>query len=215
MSLNISDAKKELSGICRRVHEKGFVAAYDGNLSLRLDKDTLLITPSYRPKCEITAEDLLITDYNGNLLERNGKVSTEVKIHLLAYKTRPDVNSVIHCHPVYATAFAAAGMGITQPVFPEVILTLGEIPLCSYGTPSTEELTDSMKPFISSHDVMLLENHGAVALGAELMDAYYKMEKLEHIAQTLLAARILGGARELSAENLEKLKVIKELRSKS
>ncbi len=199
------EERLELVKFCRKVYDKGFVSATDGNLSLRLDSGRILITPSGKNKGEVQPEDLIIIDTNGNKLEGKGKVSTEAKIHLLAYNSRPEVNAVVHCHPVYATAFATAGIELTQPVFPEVILSLGKIPLCKYGTPSTDELPDSMKPYINHAWALLLQNHGAVTLGVSIQDAYYKMEKLEHAAQTIFIAKVLGGPTTLSRDNVEKL----------
>ncbi len=204
------DERLELVKFCHKVYEKGFVSATDGNLSMRLDSGRILITPSGKNKGEVRLEDLLIIDNKGNKLLGSGKVSTEAKIHLLAYNSRPEVNAVVHCHPVYATAFASSGIDLTQPVFPEVILSLGKIPLCKYGTPSTNELPDSMEPYINSAWAFLLQNHGAVTLGKSIKDAYYKMEKLEHAAQTIFVAKILGGPTTLSKENVEKLLRIAE-----
>jgi L-fuculose-phosphate aldolase len=197
--------KKKLVEICRRVYEKGFVAATDGNISAVTSENTFLITRSGISKGEVTEGDILEIDASGNILNGTGKLSTEFKIHLFAYSQRSEVNAVVHCHPVYATAFAAAGEDLSKHVFPEVILTLGKIPLCKYATPSTDELALSMAPYIDSSWAFLLENHGAVTLGRNLDDAYYKMEKLEHTAQTIFAARLLGGEKELTFEKVKEL----------
>jgi len=140
--------REELVEICHRVYEKGFVSAYDGNLSVRIDLERILITPSGKCKGDITEADLLEIDNKGKIIKGEGKVSTEAKIHLLPYQKRKEINSVIHCHPIYATAFATAGEGLTKPVFPEVILALGKVPLCRYATPSTDELPNSMMPIL-------------------------------------------------------------------
>ena len=202
--------RSELTEICHKVYEKGFVSAYDGNLSARIESNKFLITPSGKCKGDVQESDLLVIDIEGNLLEGNGKVSTEALIHLLAYKKRADVNSVIHCHPVYSTAFATMGEGFTLPVFPEVVLSLGKVPLCKYGTPSTEELPDSMLPFIDYSWAFLLENHGAVTLGKTIKGAYFRMEKLEHSAQTLFAARMLGREKTIPLVKLKELYSIAE-----
>ena len=202
--------RKELTQICNKVYEKGFVSAYDGNLSARIDKERILITPSGKCKGEIEEKDLLIIDYDGKLLEGNGKVSTEVLIHLLAYKNRHDINSVIHCHPVYSTAFATAGEGFMRPVFPEVVLALGKVPLCKYSTPSTDELPDSILPYIEYSWAFLLENHGAVTLGKTIKGAYYRMEKLEHAAHTLFISRMLGREKTIPLVKLKALYDIAE-----
>lgn len=200
----------ELTSACRQVYEKGFVSAYDGNLSARIDSERILITPSGKCKGEIEEGDLLEIDYKGILTNGNGKVSTEVLIHLLAYNNRPDINSVIHCHPIYSTAFATAGEGFTRAVFPEVVLALGKVPLCKYSTPSTEELPDSISPYIDYSWAFLLENHGAVTLGKTIKGAYYRMEKLEHSAHTLFIARMIGREKTIPLIKLKELYAIAE-----
>lgn len=197
--------RNDLIEICHKVYNKGFVTAYDGNLSVRIDQTKILITPSGKCKGELSEDDLLEIDYSGSLLSGNGKVSTEVKIHLLAYQKRDDINSVIHCHPVYSSAFAATGEGLTRPVFPEVILSLGKVPLCRYGTPSTDELPNSMLPYIDFAWAMLLENHGAVTFGKNIKGAYFRMEKLEHSAHTLIVSRMLGREKTIPHNKLKEL----------
>ena len=201
--------KKDLVEICRRVYEKGFVSAYDGNISAATPDNTFLITRSAVRKGDVTEDDILEIDSSGKIIKGRGKISTEYKIHLYAYAKRPEVNAVVHCHPVYATAFASvgeyAGCGLTGNYFPEVILTLGKVPLCKYATPSTDGLPLSMEPYINYAWAFLLQNHGAVTLGKTLKDAYNKMEKLEHTAQILFTAKMLGGAKELSSEEIKEL----------
>jgi L-fuculose-phosphate aldolase len=202
--------RDELVAACRKVYEKGFVSAYDGNLSIRLDEGRILITPSGKCKGEIEEKDLIEIDYNGNLLRGEGKVSTEAKIHLTAYHKRADVNAVVHCHPVHATAFSAIGEGLMRPVFPEVILALGKVPLCKYATPSTDGLSDSMLPFIDYAWALLLENHGAVTFGKNIKGAYFRMEKLEHAAHTIAVARMMGREKSLPLNKLKELYSISE-----
>lgn len=195
----------ELVHICRKVYENKFVSAYDGNISVRNSSSTFLITRSGVCKGEITANDILEIDASGKVVTGTGKVSTENKLHLYAYSKRPEVNSVVHCHPIYSTALAVHGEGLTKHVLPEVVLTLGKIPLCPYATPSTEELPKSLDPFINYSWAFLLSNHGAVTLGKSLKDAYYKMEKLEHTAKIIFLARLLGGEKELDIEKVQGL----------
>ena len=197
--------RKEFIKICNKVYQKGFVASTDGNLSQRIEQNKILITPSGKNKGELTEEDLLVIDLNGKLIEGSRKVSTEVKMHLLAYTHRRDINAVVHAHPVYATAFATAGRDLSDPIFPEVILSLGKVHLCEYGTPSTDELINPMVKFINDAWAMLLQNHGAVTFGKSLSDAYYKMEKLEHAAKTIFIAELLGGVKKISKDKLIKL----------
>ena len=203
-------AKEDLIEICHRVYQNGFVAAYDGNLSVRIAEDRFLITRSGICKGDVEEKDILEINRNGEKISGEGKVSTEVKIHLTAYNNRPEVNAVVHCHPVFATAFATKGESFEKAVFPEVILTLGKVPLCKYGTPSTNELPESMLPYIKTAKAMLLQNHGAVTFGSCIKDAYYKMEKLEHAAKTLFIARQLGGEKQLPGNKVDQLYSIAE-----
>ena len=202
--------RKELIDICHKVYEKEFVSAYDGNLSIRINDETVLITPSGKCKGDLVEDDLQIIDYRGNLVDGTGKVSTEAKVHLIAYKNRKDINSVVHCHPVYATAFATAGEGFTRAVFPEVALGLGKIHVCKYATPSTDELAESLLPYIEYAWVFLLENHGAVTLGNDIKGAYFRMEKLEHAAKTLYITRQLGREKNIPIMKLKELYSIAE-----
>ena len=170
-----------------------------------MDEKRILITPSGKNKGDVEENDLLEIDYYGNLLQGEGKVSTEAKIHLVAYQKRPDVSAVIHCHPVYSTAFATIGEGLMRPIFPEVILSLGKVPLCKYGTPSTDDLPNSMLPYINFAWALLLENHGAVTFGKNIKGAYFRMEKLEHAAKTIYIARTMGREKNLPISKLKEL----------
>jgi L-fuculose-phosphate aldolase len=200
----------ELIEACHKVYNNGFVSAYDGNLSVRTPKDTILITRSGICKGEVKREDILEIDHHGNILNGSGKVTTENKIHLFIYSSREEVNAVIHCHPVYTTAFASSRDSYPSNVFPEVILTLGEVPVCEYATPSTEQVPGSLTPFIKSGWAYILKNHGAVTLGKSLKDAYFKMEKLEHTSKILTAASLLGGAKPIPQGKIEELISISE-----
>ena len=202
--------RSELVKYCHKVYEKGYVSAYDGNLSVRLDSERILITRSGVNKGDVTEDDLVEVDYEGNILNGNGKASTETKIHLLAYRNRKDVHAVIHCHPIYATAFATMGEGFTQPVFPEVVLSLGKVPLCKYATPSTDELPKSMELHIDYAWAMLLANHGAVTFGKTLTGAFFRMEKLEHAAHTLSVVRSMGREKTIPLLKLKELYSIAE-----
>ncbi|MDT3697725.1 MAG: class II aldolase/adducin family protein [Ignavibacterium sp.] len=202
--------KKKLVEICHKVYSKGFVAAYDGNISCRLDDNKFLITRSGICKGDVTEKDIVKIDSNGKLLEGKSKISTEYKIHLNVYKIRNDVNAVVHCHPVYATAISLLGKGLLEHYLPEVMLTLGKIPLCKFAAPSTSDVPESMNPYINFSWAMLLENHGAVTLGKTLDDAYYKMEKLEHYSKILLLAKLSGTPRRLSKKNINDILRISE-----
>ncbi|MDP3149556.1 MAG: class II aldolase/adducin family protein [Ignavibacteria bacterium] len=202
--------REELIAYCHKVYEKNFVSAYDGNLSVRTPNGTILITRSAVCKGDVTGSDILEMDINGNIISGSGKISTENKLHLFIYKNRNDVKAVVHAHPVYATAFASARESLDRPVFPEVILTLGRIPLCKYATPSTDELPDSLKTHINYANVFLLENHGAVSVGVNVKQAYFRMEKLEHTAKTIFIAGKLGGIKEIPKYKLDALYSVAE-----
>jgi L-fuculose-phosphate aldolase len=204
--------KKKLVEICHKVYLNGFVSAFDGNISCRTSNNTILITRSGICKGDVTEKDIVEIDLNGKVLLGKHTISTEHKIHLYVYKKRSEINSVVHCHPVYATAFALLGEGLEKHYLPEVFLTIGKVPLCNYATPSTDQVPKSLEPYINYSWAMLLQNHGAVTLGKNLDDAYYKMEKLEHAAKIIFLAKSIGKPRELSKKNINDiLKISKKV----
>jgi L-fuculose-phosphate aldolase len=194
--------------VCRKLYERVYVTATDGNVSTRLPNGNILTTPTGICKGFVQVDELIEVDLESNVVSGQLKPSTEVAMHLFIYKNRPDINSVVHAHPSYATGFATAGIAMDSFVFPEVTVNIGMIPLAKYGTPSTREIVDSLAPYVKSCSAFLLANHGAVTTGKDLMDAYFKMEKLEHSSHTLYIARTLGGERVLSCEDLDKLNKI-------
>jgi len=129
-------------------------------------------------------------------------------MHLVAYEMRPDINAVVHAHPTVAVGFSVAGMSLSQCVLPEVVCTLGEIPIAPYATPSTDEVSESIVPYLKDHDAIILDHHGALALGKDIWDAFYKLETVEHYAQTMLVAHLLGGVKRLKSSNVQKLLAI-------
>jgi L-fuculose-phosphate aldolase len=187
------------------LHDHGFVAAMDGNLSVRLDHRRILATPTLMCKGMMRASDMVIVDLEGRKLAGKRNVSSEIGMHLLIYKLRPDVNGVVHAHPPTATGFAAAGLALNQPLVCEVVIGLGSIPLAKYGTPGTAELADAMAPLIPDYDAILMSNHGVVAYGPTLHQAYMNMEIVEHFAQISLVAHQLGRQEPLGSSELEKL----------
>lgn len=201
--------KTQICEIGKRIYEKGFVASNDGNISVRIDDDTFLVTPTGVSKGFMTPEMLIKVDGEGNLIEGERKPTSEIKMHLRVYKERPEIQSVVHVHPPYATAFAIAGIPLNQATMPESIVTLGTIPIAEYGTPSTEEIADSISPYINNHNGVLLENHGALTWGENLDQAYFLMESLEFCAKVNWIARQMNGDRELSISNVERLLDIK------
>ena len=189
----------------QRLHARGFVAATDGNLSARLDDNRLLITPTCMSKGMMRPADLVVVDLDGNPLAGRRKVSSEIGMHLMIYRLRPDVRGIVHAHPPTATGFAASGVGLSRPLVCEVVVGLGSIPLARYGTPGTPELTDALEPLIPAHDAILMANHGVVTFGATLENAYMKMETVEHFAKISLVTHLLGHEQPLGEKEVEKL----------
>jgi L-fuculose-phosphate aldolase len=187
------------------LHSLGFIAATDGNLSVRLDEDRILVTPTGMSKGMMTPSDLVIVDMDGRKIKGRREVTSEIGMHLLIYRMRPDVHGIVHAHPRTATGFAAAGMALNQPLVCEVVIGLGLIPLAPYGTPGTPELAKTLEPLIPQYDAILMANHGVVTYGADLQSAYMKMETVEHFAQIALVTHVLGQQKPLACEDLEKL----------
>ncbi len=189
----------------RRMHEQGFVAATDGNLSVRLDDRRLLITPTCMSKRMMRATDIVVVDMQGNRVSGKRKVSSEIAMHLLIYRLRRDVRGIVHAHPPTATGFAASGFGLSRPLVCEVVVGLGSVPLARYGTPGTPELSEALEPLIPDHDAILMANHGVVTFGASLESAFMKMETVEHFAKIALVAHLLGNEQPLGEKEVEKL----------
>ena len=198
-------SRREIVSLGRALHERGYVAAMDGNLSVRLDRKRILCTPTSVSKGAMRPSDMVIVDPEGRRLHGRRHVSSEIGMHLLIYRLRPDVNAVVHAHPPTATGFAAAGMPLNQPLVCEVVIGLGSIPLARYGTPGTPELAETLEPLIPEYDAILMSNHGVVAYGGDLDQAYMKMETVEHFARIALVTHLLGRQQPLGETELEKL----------
>jgi L-fuculose-phosphate aldolase len=205
MNSSLYTLRREIVEAGRRVYNRNFVASNDGNISARVDRRRVVITPSGVSKGFLEPDDLIVVDYEGNVLEGRKKPSSEVFMHLRIYKERPDVNGVVHAHPPKATGFAVAGIPLTQCVLPEVIVSLGGIPLAEYGTPGTEEFYEPVLKYLKDYDAFLLENHGALTIGPDVMNAYYKMETLEHFAHIAFTAIQLGKLNALTEPDVQKL----------
>jgi len=197
--------RREIVSFGRMLHQRGYVAAMDGNLSVRLDEDRILATPTAMSKGALRTSDLVIVDCDGRRIAGRHNVSSEIAMHLLIYKLRPDVRGIVHAHPPTATGFAAAGMALNQPLVCEVVIGLGSIPLAKYGTPGTPELCESLEPLIPQYDAILMSNHGVVTYADTLCHAYMKMETVEHFAQIALVTHCLGRQQPLGEQDLEKL----------
>jgi len=199
--------KQDIVCICRMLHRKNYLAATDGNVSVRLG-DQLLITPSGVNKGIMEADQVITVDLEGSVIAGTGKPSSEIQMHLLAYRLRADVNAVVHAHLPYATACTLAGIDLLEPILPEVVITLGGIPTAPYATPGTIEVPEAIRDYLQEYDAILLARHGAMTVGRDVVDAYNKMEKLEHTARVVLAARLQGPVPPLSAAEVEKLRRI-------
>src|SRR4051812_33602026 len=189
----------------RRMYARGYTASNDGNISVRLGQDRLLMTPKSVCKGFMTPDMMCITDLQGVKLQGERDPSSEMLMHLEVYRQRPDVQAVVHAHPPIATGFAVAGIPLNRAVLAEVLTTLGSIPIAEYATPSTSELPAAVRKYITAHDGMLLANHGALTIGADLYAAYYKMETIEHFAKISLVARLLGRENLIAREEVDRL----------
>src|SRR6195256_1394271 len=200
-----SSLRADIVEIGRRMYARGYTASNDGNISVRLGTDRLLMTPKSVCKGFMTPDMMCITDLEGRKLQGERDPSSEMLMHLEVYRQRPDVRAVVHAHPPIATGFAVAGIPLDRAVLAEVLTTLGSIPIAAYATPSTAELPEAVRQYIRAHDGMLLANHGALTVGSDLFSAYFKMETIEHFAHISLVARLLGGERLLSRQEVDRL----------
>jgi L-fuculose-phosphate aldolase len=197
--------RQDIVEVGRLVYQKGWVAANDGNITIRLDHERILATPTGVSKGMMHPDDLIIMDYEGRKLLGRREGTSEILMHLTIYKMRPDVRSVVHAHPPVATGFATTGRSLSQALLPEVIIGLGCVPLAAYGLPGTPALTEPMLPLIPKYDAILMANHGAVCYGEDVWKAFFRMETVEHFARINLVAELLGGPNVLPREEVNKL----------
>ena len=207
MAVNELELKKLICDIGKRIYDRGMVAANDGNISVKLNENEFLCTPTGVSKGFMTPEFICKIDAKGNLLEATEgfRPSSEMKMHLRVYENRPDVGAVVHAHPRFATSFAIAGIPLSKPIMTEAVVALGCVPIAPYATPSTQEVPDSIEPYLEHFDAVLLEKHGALTWSTDLLSAYMKMESVEFYAELAYRARQLGEVKELSKEQVEKL----------
>ena len=201
--------REEREAVCRvgkLLYDRGYVAANDGNISVKVAENRLLITPSGVSKGRMTPEMLLVTDLDGTVVEGNRHPSSEGKMHLEVYRGRPDVNAVVHAHPPVSTAFAVCRRGLETPCLSELVVGLGQVPCTpSFAMLSTEEVPESVRPYLADHNALLLANHGALAWGGDLWEAFDRLETVEHTAKIVLNARLLGGGVPLTEEEVARL----------
>jgi len=197
--------RRDICSVGRWIHQRNFVAATDGNISVRLDPRRILTSPTAISKGMMAPDDLVITDLDGTKISGRRNASTELAMHLLIYRRRPDVHAVCHAHPPTATGYAAAGLPLNKALISEVVLALGCIPVARYGTPGTPELSEALEPLVQNFDAILMANHGVVTYGPDLLSAFFRMETTEHFAHVSLVTELLGKQVLLSGGDVEKL----------
>jgi L-fuculose-phosphate aldolase len=203
------EVRRDILHVCRRLYERGLVAGSDGNVSVRLGRDRLVATPTGMSKGFLQPDDLVLCDLEGRQIAGKRRLTTEIRIHLTAYRHRDDVCAVVHAHPPYATAFAVARRNLDERIMPEGYIAVGKVALTAYGTPSTPELEASIEPAVVDHDAILLANHGAMTLGRDVITACHRMEALEQLAQISALAQMIGEPRALTAEEIARLEAIR------
>ena len=197
--------RREIVNFGRLLYERGYAPATDGNISFRIDEQTILITPTGMSKGMMRPEDLVVVDGSGRKLTGKRNVSSEIAMHMLIYESRRDINAIIHAHPPIATGYAAAGISLNTALASEAFIGLGVVPLAQYATPGTPELANTLRPYIPHHEAILMANHGVVTYAEDVLRAYMKMELVEHFAMISLVARLLGQEQPLTQEDLGKL----------
>jgi len=197
--------RRDLVRFSRWLCRLGFMPGTSGNLSVRLDRHRLLVTPTGVSKALLKAADMVIVDMNGTPLAGTRKVTSEISMHLAVYHLRQDVEAVVHSHPPIATAFACSGRALNEMLCQEAVMALGAVPLAEYATTGTDEVAASLVPLIPGHEAILMANHGAVSYGETLLDAFLKMETVEHLAYVALVAHQLGSAQPLNAYQVQQL----------
>jgi len=204
-----AELPKQMVEVCQRMHARGLVAGADGNVSVRFSRDHILATPTGMSKGSVRREDLVVCDLQGNQVQGTARLTTEIKIHLAVYQQREDACAVVHAHPPFATAHAVARQSLDERLMPEAYIAVGKVALTPYGTPSTRELEDNIRPAVVDHDAILLANHGALTVGRDLLAAYHRMEALEQLAHITLLTRLLGQATPLTGDEMARLEAIR------
>lgn len=206
------EIKELICDVCHKMWQLGWVAANDGNISVKMEDGTFWITPSGISKSFITPEKLIRVNEAMEKLEgADGLVpSSEIKMHMRCYQEREDVGAVVHAHPPTATGYAVANKPLDEYSMIETVIAIGSVPVTPFGTPSTYEVPEAIAPYLTQHDVLLLQNHGALTVGCDLITAYYRMETLELFAKISLNAHLLGGAQEIPRNKIDQLLELRE-----
>ena len=197
--------RAEIVEVGRRLHQSGMIAGTDGNISVRLDDNRIMITPSGVSKGHLKADDMVIVDVNGRHLQGKGRGSSEMAMHLFVYRNRPEIRACVHAHPIHATAFAVAGLALAEDVLPEVVVFVGGIPLTDYAPPGTDAVPKSLEPFIEKQNAFLLRNHGLLTIGRSLDEALFRHETVEHYAHIVSVARQLGNIHKIPTDDFRRL----------
>lgn len=208
MSRPLHELREEVCEICRRCYARGWLSATDGNVSVRIGRDRLLATPSGLHKGFLKPNDLIIVDMQGRRVTGPHRPTSELAMHIACYEERPDVNAVVHMHPTYCIAFSVAGETLAQCLLPEIVFTFGVIPTAPYSAPTTDEVPAAIKKYIADFDAMILDRHGSLTIGTDLMDAFNKLERMEHVAEITHAARQLGEVKPLTPAQISQLQQI-------
>jgi len=205
-----SDLREEIVRVGRRLATRQLIAGTDGNISVRLGPDRIMVTPSGRHKGLIGPDEMVIVDMQGNRIEGSSSASSELGMHLSVYRARAEINACVHAHPPFATAFAVAGMPVPDDVLPEVVLAVGPIALSEFAPPGTKAVAESLEVFVGEHNAFLLKNHGLLTIGRDLEEAINRHETVEHCARIVHLARQLGGINRLPAEEVARLEQLRK-----
>lgn len=201
----LNQIRAEITEIGRRLYERDHICGTEGNLSARLSDGKILITPSGANKGYLKPEDMIICSADGEKLDGAGEPSSETKLHTEIYEWRKDVIAICHAHPIYSTAYSVAGISLNRPVLPEIVGTLGAIPLAGYASPGSPDLPETLADLIDRYDAFLLKSHGVLTVGKSIEDAFDKLESIERFARVLFLADRMGGAKLLSVKETERL----------
>lgn len=198
--------REDICGVCRLLYDRGYVVSNDGNVSVRVEDGKVLITPSGVGKGRMTPDMLVLCDLEGSILDGDRHPSSESKMHLMVYRERPDVRAVVHAHPPFSTARAICRRPLKERYLAEMVLSLGEVPVTEFAMLSTEEVPDSIRPFVHTHNAVLLANHGSLAWGPDLLTAFDRLEVVEQTAKIYNCVERMGGGVELTPQQADTLR---------
>ncbi len=210
--VHAEEIRQNVVQVAHMMHQRGYIGGLDGNISVWLGRNRFLCTPASTNKGFLNARDLVVVDLDGKAVQGKGRPSSELAMHLLVYRERPDVQAVIHAHPQHCVACTLVGLTLTNPVVPEMAYSMGAVPTAPYATPGTKEVPDSIEPYVKQADGILLARHGSLTMGTDLWEAYNRLEGLEHAAQILFLARNLGELQPLNDDQVARLRASVEAR---